>query len=182
MYILRISGYGRLPAMNELVHLPQSETDKFGRRYTAAEHEIWFQYWRLAAGRSCRKVALRFSVDERTIRSERDDANWIARGNAEDQDEYASSTHAVTALIVSDLVPNIETARAIRDNTDNDPRVRLAALQWLSGLAGVSPVSKIEQSVIQAPKQTEIIDVPSLVGMSPDELMRLEQATRDKQR
>jgi hypothetical protein len=85
-------------------------------------------------------------------------------------------------LIVSDLVPNIETARAIRDNEENDPRVRLAALQWLSGLAGVSPVSKIEQSVIQAPKQAEVIDVPSLVGMSPDELMRLEQATREKSR
>jgi hypothetical protein len=168
--------------MSDVVQLPPSDTDKFGRRYTPAEREMWFQYWRLAAGRSCRKVALRFTVDERTIRSERDDSEWIARGNAEDQDEYASSTHAVTALIVSDLVPNIETARAIRDNDANDPRVRLAALQWLSGLAGVSPVSKIESSVIQAPKQSEVIDVPSLVGMSPDELMRLEQATRDKHR
>jgi hypothetical protein len=44
----------------------------------------------------------------------------------------------------------------------------------------VSPVSKIEQAVISAPKATEVIDVPSLTGMSPDELMRLEQATRDK--
>jgi hypothetical protein len=167
--------------MNDLVHLPQRDDDnKFARRYTPAERETWFQYWRLAAGRSCRKVALRFSVDERTVRSERDDAQWIERGNAEDTDEYASSKHAVTALIVSDLVPNIETARSIRDNQDNDPRVRLAALQWLSGLAGVSPVSKIEQAVISAPKATEVIDVPSLTGMSPDELMRLEQATRDK--
>jgi hypothetical protein len=167
---------------NELAQLQHRDTSVFGRRYTTAEREAWYQYWRLAAGRSCRKVALRFTVDERTIRSERDESNWITRGNTEDQDEYASSTHAVTALIVSDLVPNIETARAIRDNQENDPRVRLAALQWLSGLAGVSPVSKIEQSVIQAPKQAEIIDVPSLVGMSPDELMRLEQATREKSR
>jgi transposase-like protein len=168
--------------MSELATLSDLDTAKHGRRYTPAEKEAAYQYWRLAAGRSARKVSARLGIEERTILRWRNDEGWIARGNAEDQDEYASSTHAVTALIVSDLVPNIETARSIRDNESNDPRVRLAALQWLSGLAGVSPVSKIESSVIQAPKQSEVIDVPSLVGMSPDELMRLEQATRDKSR
>lgn len=166
----------------ELVQLGNIEVDPRGRRYTAEEKEAAYLLWRTAAGRSCRKVALRLNIEERTVRNWRDAGNWVARADQEDHDDFASSRLGVAALVINELVPSIETAVKIRDDKTNNARDRLAAAQWLAGLAGVSPVSKVEQAVIQAPRQTEVIDVQSLTGKSADELMRLEQEARAKKR
>lgn len=164
----------------DLVVLPNSETAKFGRRYTTEEKEAAYQLWRIAAGRSVSEVARKLGIERNTVTTWRDQDGWIARADQDDTEAFASSKHGVAALVVTELVANIETAKEIRDNHANSPKDRLAAAQWLAGLAGVSPVSKIEQAVIQAPKAAEVVDVPSLVGMSPDELMRLEEQTRSK--
>lgn len=167
---------------SSLTILPNQEIDPRGRRYDASDKATAYILWRTVCGRSARKVGERLGISDETIRRWAIDDNWPARADIEDQDDYGASRIATAALVVNQIVPSIETAIEIRDNQQNNPKDRLAAAQWLSGLAGVSPVSKIEQAVISQPKATEVIDVPSLTGMSPDELMRLEQQTREKQR
>ena len=152
------------------------------RRYTSEELEGIYLYWRTAGGRSIRKTALRFGCAYESVKSWVNKHDWNARANAEDQDDFASSRIGVAAIVVNELVPSIETAVQIRDNPDNDPKVRLASAQWLAGLAGVSPVSKIETSVVQAPQQSETIEIGDLAGLSPDQLMQLEQQARSKRR
>lgn len=162
--------------------LPSSSTAKYGRRYTPEEREAAYQLWRIAAGRSCSEVQRKLGIERNTIMAWRDQDGWVARADQDDTEAYGASKHGVAALVVTELVANIETAKEIRDNQANSPKDRLAAAQWLAGLAGVSPVSKIEQAVIQAPKQDAVIDIPDLTKLSSDDLMRLEQATRDKVR
>ena len=84
--------------------------------------------------------------------------------------------------MATEVVPSLETAKAIRDDPSKDPKVRLDAAKWLAGLAGVAPVSKIEQAVTyQAQPESNIVDV-ELRGRSSDELMRLEREYREGKR
>jgi hypothetical protein len=166
----------------ELVTLGQSDTDKHGRRYTDAEKKAAYLTWRIVAGRSARKVAERLDIEERTIRRWIEAESWAARANEEDHDDYGSMRIAAVALVTNEVAPSIEVVKEIRDDKTAMKKDRLAAAFWLAGLGGVSPVSKIEQAVIQAPKAAEVIDVPQLVGLSPDDLMKLEQATREKKK
>ena len=162
--------------VTELVQLEQSETDKFGRRYTPEERAAWYLYWRTVAGRSCRKVALKFGVDPRTILAERDSGNWPATADQEDHDDFSSSRIGVAAIVVNELVPSIEEAVRIRDHGTDD-KVRLAAAQWLAGLAGVSPVSKIETAVTDR-REAVIEAAPDFATMSVEQLRQYEHSLR----
>jgi hypothetical protein len=163
-----------------IAELVNSGLDPRGRRYTAQERDAAYQYWRLAAGRSCSKVEQQLGIDRNTVMAWRDADGWIARADAEDHEDIAANRQGLGALVATQLVKNIETVIEIRDDKEQPGKVRLDASAYLNGLMGVVPVTKIEQSVIREPKQADIIDVPSLVGLSPEELMRRETEARSK--
>lgn len=167
----------------ELVLVEQLNIDQPYKRYTSEEKAGAYLYWRTAGGRSFNKTAQKLSIDRRTLSSWSQEDDWPSMAAADDQDDYASSRIGVAAIVVNELVPSIETAKSIRDDKSASARDRLAAAQWLAGLAGVSPVSKIEQAVVQAPTQrSEVIDIGDLSGMSPDELSKLEDSHRSKRK
>lgn len=150
-----------------------------GKRYTDQDRDAAYFLWRTSAGRSCRKVASQLSINPRTIYTWRDDHDWINRANQDDQDDYASSRIGVAAVVVNQLVPSILRAVAIRDDPNVDPRVQLDAAKWLAGLAGVSPVSKIETAVTE--RRTEVVDVtPDFSSMTVEQLREYEHSVRAK--
>lgn len=163
-----------------LARLQDRDVAPNGRRYSPADHETAYLLWRTVCGRSARKVALRLGMADVTVSEWARNEDWISRANVEDHDDYASSRIGVAAIVVNELVPSIETAREIRDDKTVAARDRLAAAQWLAGLAGVSPVSKIETAVVQAPTNSNHTTIIELIGKSPDELMRLEESVRSK--
>ena len=146
----------------ELVQLPQPG-DARGRRYTDQDKEGAYAIWRLAGGRSCRRAAQLLGIAENTLTSWRDAGGWIARANLDDHDDVASIRHGIAAVITHEMPANIEVAKEIRDNRGNDPKVRLAAAQWLAGIGGVASVTRVEQAIVQATQRTSsIVDVTAL--------------------
>jgi hypothetical protein len=149
------------------------------KRYTDQERAAAYLYWRTAGGRSIRKTSIRFSITPDTIYAWRDRDDWITKANQEDHDDYASSRIGVAAIVVNELVPSIETARTIRDDPTAKHKDRLAAAMWLAGLAGVSPVSKIETAVTDT--RANIVDVqPNFTSMSITELRDYELSVRKR--
>ena len=141
-------------------------------RYDDNMRAAVYLWWRTAGGRSISKSAKRFHVDYNTIKLWIERDSWVDRANDEDRDDYASSRIGVAAIVVNELVPSIEEAVRIRDYGTDD-KVRLAAAQWLAGLAGVSPVSKIETAVTD--HRPQVIDVtPDFGAMSVQELRAYE--------
>lgn len=158
------------------------EQDPRSRRYTEDEKNGAYLLWRVTAGRSCREVARRLDVHEQTVAAWRDAGRWVERADKEDSEDVQSMRHAIGAVVATEVVPSLETARKLRDDPNVDARVRLDAAKWLAGLAGVAPVSKIEQAVTyQPPKEQNVVDV-ELRGRSSDELMRLEREYREGKR
>jgi len=164
----------------DIAKLPNSSTVPRGRRYTAEEKEAAYDLWRIAAGRSCTAVARRLGIERNTIMAWRDSEGWVARADQEDTEAFGASKHGVAALVVTELVANIETAKEIRDDKTASNKDRLAAAQWLAGLAGVSPVSKIEQAVTDHRQLVEVESLPDFSTMSHDELRAWEEAQRKK--
>lgn len=156
------------------------EADKsVATRYDANFRAGVYLYWRTVGGRSISKCSKHFNVDYNSVKLWIDRDNWITSANQEDHDDFSSSRIGVAAIVVNELVPSILEAVRIRDYGSDD-KVRLAAAQWLAGLAGVSPVNRVETSFVQAPKHADTIDVQSLAKLSPAELMALEQQVRAK--
>lgn len=154
--------------------------------YTPADREFAYQLWRTLSGRSCRDVARRMAskypdIARETVTRWAQEDQWKQRADQEDTEDVQSMRQAIGAVVATEVVPSLETAKAIRDNPDIDPRVRLDAAKWLAGLAGVAPVSKIEQAVTHHETKPAVY-VDTLVSKSPDELMRLEQTYREKRR
>lgn len=148
-------------------------------RYSDADKEAAYWVWRTTGGRSYRRTAAIVNVDRETVSRWANDDDWHARANREDAEDIGSIRHAVAAVITHELVPNIETAIEIRDNKENSARDRLAAVQWLSGLAGIAPVSRIETAI--KPTDATTIDVDDLRQLRPDQLVERERDYR-KQR
>lgn len=146
------------------------------RRYTSEELEGIYLYWRTAGGRSIRKTALRFGCAYESVKSWVNKHEWNARADQEDHDDFSSSRLGVAAIVVNELVPSIEEAVRIRDHGTDD-KVRLAAAQWLAGLAGVSPVSKIETAVTDR-RETVIEAAPDFANMSLEQLRQYEHSLR----
>lgn len=155
--------------------------------YTPADREFAYQLWRTLSGRSCRDVARRMGatypdIARETVTRWMHEDGWKARADQEDSEDIQSMRQAIGAVVATQVVPSLETAQRLRDDPNVDPRVRLDAAKWLAGLAGVAPVSKIEQAVTyQQPKDDAIVDA-ELKGKSADELMKAEQAYRQRKR
>ena len=146
-------------------------------RYDDNDRAAAYLWWRTAGGRSISKTAKRFNVDYNTVKLWIDRNDWNQLANDEDHDDYASSRIGVAAIVVNELVPSIETAIQIRDNMDNSAKDRLAAAQWLAGLAGVSPVSRIETAVTD--NRTPVVEVaPDFASMSIDQLREYEDRVK----
>lgn len=166
------------PGMDTRLQVVKTGEIDTGKRYTDQDRDGAYLLWRTTAGRSCRKVAHRLGINERTIYNWRDSHGWIDKANHEDQDDYASSRIGVAAIVVNELVPSIEEAVRIRDHGTDD-KVRLAAAQWLAGLAGVSPVSKIETAITD--NRTQVIEAaPDFANMSVEQLREYELAVKRK--
>lgn len=165
-----------------IVQLPNQAIDPRGQRYTDIDKEAAYQLWRTAGGRSCRRVGEALGIHVNTLYDWRDKHAWIARADSEDSEDVVAIRHGVAALVTQQLVKNVQTAVEIRDNPENAPRDRMAAVQWLSGIAGVSPVMKNETAIVQQVQGGEVIEIVDLRGLSPDELMRREDAAKARKR
>ena len=177
----QLTGCGRLIGMDTSVNKLQPWV------YAPADREYAYQLWRTVSGRSCRDVARRMAakypdIARETVTRWSHEDGWKTRADQEDKEDVQSMRQAIGAVVATEVVPSLETAKAIRDDPNNDPKVRLDAAKWLAGLAGVAPVSKIEQAVTyQAQPENNIVDV-ELRGRSSDELMRLEREYREGKR
>lgn len=149
-------------------------------RYTDADKERAYWIWRTTGGRSYRRTAAIVGIERESLSRWANQDDWIARADREDDEDIGSIRHAVAAVITHELVPNIETAKAIRDNPDNSARDRLAAVVWLSGLAGVAPVSKVETAIrpMQRDPDQHDADITPLHTLTPDQLMLTESTYR----
>lgn len=154
--------------------------DPRGRRYTAVDRETAYVCWR--TNRSIRRTAETLGLSPSTVGSWSQSDAWVRRAKGEDAEDVADMRRAVSAIAVGEVVKSIEVAREIRDNAAAAARDRLAAAQWIAGLAGVAAIAKVETSVIDQAaaieSQRHTISQESLVGLSPDELMRIEQEIR----
>ncbi len=94
------------------------------------------------APRSLRKTAELLGIPEGTIF----EWNWVERWAdrlAEDDRRGTLSVRAhANALLLGQLQHNIEAAIAIRDNAKEPAMARMRAVEWLSGIAGVTPAPR----------------------------------------
>lgn len=151
--------------------------DPRGVRYSDRDKDAAYELWRTAGGRSIRRVAVMLGIAERTIRNWHDDHAWSARADTDDADDLPAIVHGARAIIAAELIPSILTVKAIRDGDRVDPKIRLAAAQWLAGLAGYSPINRTQTAAVQveAPAPAPALTDGELVGLSPDQLMAIEQ-------
>lgn len=148
-------------------------TTRNQREYSHEDKEGAFLLWRISCGRSIRKVAELSGINERTLYHWRDTLAWRQRADEYDNEDFGASRSATAAIVVNQVVNSVLTAVEIRDNKDNDPKVRLASAQWLAGLAGVSPVSKIETAVTD--KREAVIEAaPDFSQMTVEQLREYE--------
>lgn len=162
--------------VTELVKPDNAAIDPRARRYTAEERAGAYLLWRTTCGRSLRKVSARLNISMPSLIAWKRDDGWESLADQEDHDDFSSSRLGVAAIVVNELVPSIEEAVRIRDHGTDD-KVRLAAAQWLAGLAGVSPVSKIETAVTDR-REAVIEAAPDFATMSVEQLRQYEHSLR----
>lgn len=153
-----------------------------GRRYSEADRESAYVAWRLNSGRSIRKAAEITGISTSTIATWHQDHNWRERADREEDDEAKSIRKSIRNLVTADLELAYKVAREIMLNKENSPRDRMDAVKWIGGLGGMAPVVKSEVAWTNQPASDaddqERSTIESLVGKSPDELMRLEQEAK----
>jgi hypothetical protein len=161
------------------------QTHPNGQRYTAADKGSAYVAWRLNGRRSIRKAAEITGISASTIGNWHQDEGWRERADKEEDDEAKLVRKGIQQCVTADLDKAYEIHREIMLNNQNSARDRMDAAKWIAGLGGMAPVIKSESAFTSQPS-TEADqsrpDVRSLVAMSPDELMRLEDEARAKKR
>jgi hypothetical protein len=164
-----------------VVQLSDYEANRNGRRYTAVEKEAAYLQWKSAGGRSLRKTAAALDISPSTLSNWYHDDGWKKRVVDEDREDIQSMHAGMRMRSVAGMPRNFEVAEEIRDDPTKPGRDRLAALQWLAGVAGVVPVTKSETSFVNAspdePKPT-----PDFASMSIQELRDYDLSIRRKNR
>lgn len=165
----------------ELVQLRRTDVVAQGNRYTDADKEAAYQYWRTAGGRSFRRTASKLKIADNTIRSWAQSQDWAVRANSEDNEDVYAVRAGTAALVTQELVKSIETVVEVRDDPAAKHKDRLMAAFWLAGLAGVSPVSRIEQAV-----NAQVIEVvealPDFSSMTTQEIRAWEEQESRRRR
>ena len=88
------------------------------------------------------------------------DGAWASRADREDQEAGDVFRDACWSVLSGPVLPSILTAVEIRDNETVQPKDRLAAAQWLAGVAGLVPVKV--PTAPPAPARTAHIDVSAM--------------------
>ena len=117
-----------------------------GTRYTLEQREAAYQTWKIGSGRSLRRTAGLTGISQGTLGSWSREDGWQRRAREEDAEVAATLATTLRNVLGEEVVKSIEAARAVRDDDTGKvpPRDRLAAAQWLAGIAGISPQKPIE--------------------------------------
>jgi len=110
-----------------------------GRRYSPAEKESAYTVWK-ALARSLAKTSTTMGIARATLTDWHRDGAWASRADQEDQEAGDVFRDAYWTVLSGQVLPSILTAVEIRDNETVQPKDRLAAAQWLAGVAGLVPV------------------------------------------
>jgi hypothetical protein len=153
--------------------------------------DMAYQLWAFVAGRNATEVARLLASDAygshtvpaRTVQHWASTEGWAERA----RDDVHRIAPDIRYQTFSELMFGaLDGARYIRQvsagSIDAD-KLRLTASIAAVDRVGFSPVSKGAVEIAPPQEQAEVHSIPSLTGLSPDELMRLEQQARDgKQR
>jgi hypothetical protein len=117
--------------------------------------------------RSLRKLAENLGISDGTIFSWSRSENWAERIAREEQQATLRVRRHAHQLVAAQIGRNIDTAIALRDDLTQPGRTRLAAVEFLSSLAGVGPGPVTEDDHAHDP------DLPAVdvTALSDDELV-----------
>lgn len=127
--------------------MPVPVEDEGLRRYTGADREAAYFFWRTVAGRNLAHVARVTGVPYRTLDNWKREGGWVDRANADDAETRSVAATAIQMAIIYQALPSIMTAVELRDDPECDKRTRLEAAKWLAGLQGIVPAQKSEVEI-----------------------------------
>ena len=137
------------------------------------DREAAYQTYRASTPRSLRKTAELLGIPEGTLFEWNRVERWADRLAEDDRRGSLSVRAHANALLLGQLQHNIEAAIAIRDNAKEPAMARMRAVEWLSGIAGVTPAPR-GAGVGQDPGEG-VADLPDLSTLSDAELDALER-------
>jgi hypothetical protein len=162
----------------EPIRLSDWSDDPRGRRYTDEDRALAYESWRTVGGRSLRRTAEIVGVAVSTLGTWQQRDNWIEKAKQDDAEGAESYRVSIRQLALPRANAAIEVIESIMNSETASPRDRLEAAKWMAGIAGISPITKMETSFITAaPKddETRIKQRRDYMNMSDEELAALER-------